>query len=69
MKTLVFSVNDLEHLETQILPNNIMTHFIVTGPVGGSTEGALAPNRLEINDFIKNDKFFSLYIQAIGKPR
>ncbi|KAH9889909.1 tyrosinase [Cubamyces lactineus] len=42
-----------------------MSHFIVTGPVGGSTEGALAPNRLEINDFIKNDKFFSLYIQAL----
>ncbi|KIP02309.1 hypothetical protein PHLGIDRAFT_130799 [Phlebiopsis gigantea 11061_1 CR5-6] len=33
--------------------------FIISGAVGG------APNRLEIYDFVKNDKFFSLYIQAL----
>ncbi|KIM38482.1 hypothetical protein M413DRAFT_75996 [Hebeloma cylindrosporum] len=32
---------------------------IITGARGGS------PNRLEINNFIKNEKFFSLYIQAL----
>ena len=32
---------------------------ITTGPSGGS------PNRLEIRDLIKNEKFFSLYIQAL----
>lgn len=32
---------------------------IITGATGGS------PNRLEINNFVKNDKFFSLYIQAL----
>nr|AAX44240.1 tyrosinase [Trametes sanguinea]AAX46018.1 tyrosinase [Trametes sanguinea] len=42
-----------------------MSHFIVTGPVGGQTEGAPAPNRLEINDFVKNEEFFSLYVQAL----
>ena len=43
-----------------------MSHFVVTGPVGGQTEGAAAPNRLEINDLIKNEEMFSLYIQALG---
>ena len=33
--------------------------FVVNGPTGG------APNRLEIHDFVKNEKFFSLYIQAL----
>ncbi len=33
--------------------------FVVSGSTGG------APNRLEIYDFVKNDKFFSLYIQAL----
>nr|BAD51402.1 photo-regulated tyrosinase [Polyporus arcularius] len=42
-----------------------MSHFIVTGPVGGQTEGAAAPNRLEINDFVKNQQMFSLYIQSL----
>ena len=38
-----------------------MSHsrVIVSGPTGG------APNRLEIHDFIKNEKFFSLYVQAL----
>lgn len=34
---------------------------IITGVGGGSL------NRLEINDFVKNDKFFSLYIQALRR--
>ena len=33
--------------------------FVVRGPTGG------APNRLEINDFVKDEKFFSLYVQAL----
>ena len=37
--------------------------IIVTGAIGGY------PNRLEINDFIKDEKFFSLYIQALRKSR
>jgi hypothetical protein len=36
-----------------------MSRVIITGPTGG------APNRLEIRDFVKNEKFFSLYIQAL----
>ena len=38
-----------------------MSKFVITGAPGG------APNRLEINDFVKNDKFFSLYVQALRK--
>ena len=34
--------------------------FVITGPVGG------APNRLEINDFVKDETMFSLYIQALS---
>jgi tyrosinase len=37
-----------------------MSHFVITG-----VQGAGAPNRLEINDFVKNDKFFSLFVQAL----
>ncbi|KAF9005143.1 tyrosinase [Cyathus striatus] len=35
--------------------------FVITGVVGGS------PNRLEINDFVRQEKQFSLYIQALQK--
>jgi len=45
-----------------------MSHTIVTGAKGGSTQGAAAPNRLEINVLIKNKEQFSLYIQALSKP-
>ena len=45
-----------------------MSHVIITGGQGGSTEGAVAPNRLEINDLIKDGDQFSLYIQALSKP-
>ncbi|KAJ8073002.1 hypothetical protein PM082_019868 [Marasmius tenuissimus] len=41
--------------------------YIVEGAKGGMTEGASAPNRLEINDFVKNEAHFSLYIQALQK--
>jgi tyrosinase len=44
-----------------------MTHTIITGAQGGSTAGANAPNRIEINDFVKVEKQFSLYIQALSK--
>ena len=38
-----------------------MSRFVITGASGGS------PNRLEINDLVKNEKFFSLYIQALRR--
>lgn len=37
----------------------IMSRLVISGAGGG------APNRLEINDFIKYDQYFSLYIQAL----
>ena len=43
-----------------------MSPFITKGASGGETEGAVAPNRLEINDFVKNEEMFSLYIQALS---
>jgi tyrosinase len=45
-----------------------MSHVVITGAQGGNTQGAAAPNRLEINALIKNQKQFSLYIQALSKP-
>ncbi|KAI0330497.1 tyrosinase [Cubamyces sp. BRFM 1775] len=39
--------------------------LLTTGPLGGETPGAAAPNRMEINDFVKDEKMFSLYIQAL----
>ncbi|KIJ93713.1 hypothetical protein K443DRAFT_111646 [Laccaria amethystina LaAM-08-1] len=36
-----------------------MSRFVISGPGGG------AENRLEIRTFIKDEKFFSLYIQAL----
>jgi tyrosinase len=44
-----------------------MSHIIITGAQGGATQGAIAPNRLEIHDLIKNREQFSLYIQALSK--
>lgn len=46
-----------------------MSHYLVTGATGGSTSGAAAPNRLEINDFVKQEDQFSLYIQALRKSK
>ncbi|KAH9969746.1 hypothetical protein BC827DRAFT_1277089 [Russula dissimulans] len=45
-----------------------MSHVVITGAQGGSTAGAVAPNRLEINDFVKpeNSDQFSLFIQALN---
>jgi hypothetical protein len=45
-----------------------MSHDIIKGAQGGSTAGAAAPNRLEINTLIKNREQFSLYIQALSRP-
>jgi hypothetical protein len=41
------------------------SHIVITGAQGGTTP---APNRLEINDLIKDTMQFSLYIQALSKP-
>jgi tyrosinase len=43
-----------------------MSHFVVTGATGGIQPGGTAPNRLEINDLVKNTQLFSLYIQALS---
>ncbi|KAF8901474.1 tyrosinase [Gymnopilus junonius] len=37
-----------------------MSVIMTTGPLGG------APNRMEINNFVKHEKFFSLYVQALN---
>jgi tyrosinase len=37
-----------------------MSRFVITGAAGGAS-----PIRLEINDFVKDEKLFSLYIQAL----
>ncbi|KAI9508871.1 photo-regulated tyrosinase [Russula earlei] len=42
-----------------------MAHVVITGANGGWTQGADAPNRLEINDFVRNIEYFSLFIQAL----
>ncbi|CAK5268986.1 unnamed protein product [Mycena citricolor] len=42
------------------------SHFVITGARGGNTQGADAPNRLEINELIKSEEQFSLYIQALA---
>jgi hypothetical protein len=45
-----------------------MSHTVITGAKGGSTQGASAANRREIHDLIKDKEQFSLYIQALSKP-
>lgn len=47
--------------------SHAQAHAIITGAKGGATQGAIAPNRLDIHDLIKNRRFFSLYIQALSK--
>jgi len=37
-----------------------MSRIVTTGATAGG-----APNRLEINDLVKDEKFFSLYVQAL----
>ncbi|TFY66267.1 hypothetical protein EVG20_g4820 [Dentipellis fragilis] len=41
------------------------SRVVITGAVGGNTEGALAPNRIEINKFVEIEDQFSLYIRAL----
>ncbi|KAI0270019.1 photo-regulated tyrosinase [Gloeopeniophorella convolvens] len=43
-----------------------MSHFVISGAKGGNTQGADAPNRIEINDLVKIEDQFSLYIQALN---
>ncbi|KAF8263973.1 tyrosinase [Lactarius quietus] len=43
-----------------------MSHIVITGAQGGIQQGAAAPNRIEINNFVKMPKPFSLYIQALN---
>ncbi|KAJ7476711.1 tyrosinase [Mycena latifolia] len=43
-----------------------MSKYIITGAKGGTPpQGAAAPNRVEIHDFVKIEDQFSLYIQAL----
>ncbi|KAN0140456.1 Common central domain of tyrosinase domain containing protein [Lactarius tabidus] len=42
-----------------------MSHIVITGAQGGLQQGAAAPNRIEINNFVKTGKPFSLYIQSL----
>ena len=44
-----------------------MSHYLISGAKGGSTQGAVAPNRREINDLVNDRTQFSLYIQALSK--
>jgi hypothetical protein len=44
-----------------------MSHFATTGAIGGIQQGAAAPNRIEINDFVKNKEAFSLLIQSLSE--
>ena len=44
-----------------------MSHFVITGATGGIQQGAAAPNRIEINDFVKTREPFALYIQALSE--
>ena len=44
-----------------------MSHVVITGAVGGIQQGNTAPNRIEINDFVKSTESFSLYIQALSE--
>ncbi|KAN0127413.1 Common central domain of tyrosinase domain containing protein [Lactarius tabidus] len=44
-----------------------MSHFVTTGAIGGIQQGAAAPNRIEINDFVKNEAAFSLLIQSLNR--
>jgi tyrosinase len=43
-----------------------MSRLVITGAKGGNTQGAVAPNRLEINALVKIEDQFSLYIQALS---
>ncbi|KAI0032575.1 photo-regulated tyrosinase [Vararia minispora EC-137] len=41
------------------------SHFVISGAKGGNAAGADAPNRIEINNLVKIEDQFSLYIQAL----
>ena len=44
-----------------------MSHIIISGAQGGLQQGAAAPNRIEINNFVNMQQPFSLYIQALSE--
>jgi hypothetical protein len=44
-----------------------MSHIVITGAQGGLQQGAAAPNRIEIYDFVQSKDQFSLYIQALSE--
>jgi hypothetical protein len=44
-----------------------MSHFIITGVPRKKPAAADPPPRLEIRDFLRNEKFLSLYVQALRK--
>lgn len=46
-----------------------MSHIVITGAQGGLQQGAAAPNRIEISQFVKMQKPFSLYIQSLSELR
>ncbi|KAH9856476.1 hypothetical protein C2E23DRAFT_442984 [Lenzites betulinus] len=43
------------------------TRRVITSGVAGTSPGKAVFNRLEINDFIKKEKQFSLYVQALAR--
>lgn len=81
LRTAIYSLRSSKYKSSDVVPDFFiltpsfyvfqstlsMSHFVITGGTGGTTAGAAAPNRLEINTLIQNPKQFSLYIQALSK--
>ena len=45
-----------------------MSKLLIDGsPQPPKVQGVAPPARLEVSEFVKNDKYFSLYIQALRK--
>ena len=57
----------VSHTALPTSSSNSMSHIMITGAQGGLQQGAAAPNRIEINDFVKMQQPFSLYIQALSE--
>ncbi|KZV73173.1 photo-regulated tyrosinase [Peniophora sp. CONT] len=55
------SFNTTPDYEQHLFTRQSQSHFVVTG-----VQGLGAPNRIEINDFVKQDDQFSLFIQALS---
>ena len=54
-------MNSTADYQQHLFPRQSQAHFVVTG-----VQGSGAPNRIEINDFVKQDDQFSLFIQALS---